>query len=86
MKISILYRTHTYQCHVFRCSRSILPQFEREIKSFSLQSLLQRLCTPPVAKADLAREAAVMEALAEVEEDAWLDDGAMEGSGDEYRP
>jgi hypothetical protein len=39
-----------------------------------------------LAKADLAREAALMEALAEVEEDAQLDDGAMEGSGDEYGP
>jgi hypothetical protein len=37
-------------------------------------------------KADLVCEAALMEALAEVEEDARLDDGAMEGSGDEYRP
>ncbi|KAJ7803588.1 hypothetical protein B0H14DRAFT_2613203 [Mycena olivaceomarginata] len=30
--------------------------------------------------------AALMEALAEAEEDVQLDDGAMEGSGDEYRP
>ncbi|KAJ7892148.1 hypothetical protein B0H14DRAFT_2560516 [Mycena olivaceomarginata] len=39
-----------------------------------------------LAKADLAREAALMKALAEAEEDARLDDGAMEGSGDEYGP
>ncbi|KAF8188283.1 ribonuclease H-like domain-containing protein [Mycena galopus ATCC 62051] len=39
-----------------------------------------------LTKVDINREAELMEALAEAEEDARLDDGAMAGSGDEYEP
>jgi hypothetical protein len=67
---------------------AVVPKVKKWTKT-TLAVLYSNVVKKPavkLAKANLACEAGLMEILAEVEEDAWLDDGVMEGSGDEYGP
>ncbi|KAJ7122587.1 ribonuclease H-like domain-containing protein [Mycena crocata] len=65
------------------------PQKIKKYVKMTLETLFRDVVQKPVtrfAKKELDREAALMEALAEAEEDARPDDGAIECSEDEYEP